>query len=109
MHYIFLFHQASKAHAIAVSDHYIVCGCTDGIIRYENAMTTVYIVEVLLTDTLVCRQLYLWMPLQNPRCFSQLPYKLSITSSYGHPFCVLRVSAHENFHCINTCLWMVDF
>ena len=61
MHYIFLFHQASKAHAIAVSDHYIVCGCTDGIIRYKNAITTVYTVEVLLTDTLVYRQLYLQM------------------------------------------------
>ena len=61
MHYIFLFHQASKAHAIAVSDHYIVCGCTDGIIRYKNAITTVYTVEVLLTDTLVYRQLYLRM------------------------------------------------
>ena len=99
MHYIFLFHQASKAHAIAVSDHYIVCGCTDGIIRYKNAINTVYTVEVLLTDTLVYRQLYLRMPLQNPRRISQLPYKL----------CIMRVSAHENFHCINTCLRIIDF
>ena len=86
-----------------------MCGCTDGIIRYENAMTTVYIVEVLLTDTLVCRQLYLWMPLQNPRCFSQLPYKLCITSSYGHLSCILRVSARENFHCIKFIQWKLTY
>ena len=25
--------QSSKAHALAVSEHYIICGCADGIIR----------------------------------------------------------------------------
>ena len=44
-------------------------------------MTTVDTVGVLLIDTLVYRQLYLRMPLQNPRRFSQLPYKLCISSS----------------------------
>ena len=34
-YYLLLFSclQTSKAHAIAVSEHYIVCGCTDGVVR----------------------------------------------------------------------------
>ncbi|XP_020618464.1 mitogen-activated protein kinase-binding protein 1-like isoform X2 [Orbicella faveolata] len=38
--------KSSKAHALAVSEHYIICGCADGIIRVFNPLKLQFIVTI---------------------------------------------------------------